>query len=103
MMAGQFVGPCRLTARHGTTSSNPLFSSGESSANLTSSIIAWIRRSLRSCARKPLVVLTRFPQIFFRRILMGSLVIPVELGVVAFELLKHLAALFGRNGYRWHC
>jgi len=30
MMAGQFVGPCRLAARHGTTSSNPISSSGES-------------------------------------------------------------------------
>ena len=29
MMAGQFVGPCRLAARHGTTSSNPISSSGE--------------------------------------------------------------------------
>jgi hypothetical protein len=37
MMAGQFVGPCRLAARHGTTSSNPISSSGESSANLVSS------------------------------------------------------------------
>ena len=35
-MAGQFVGPCRLAARHGTTSSNPISSSGESPANLTS-------------------------------------------------------------------
>src|SRR5258707_15857329 len=26
MMAGQFVGPCRLAARHGTTSSNPISS-----------------------------------------------------------------------------
>src|SRR5438105_2599668 len=34
MMAGQFVGPCRLAARHGTTSSNPISSNGESTANL---------------------------------------------------------------------
>ena len=34
MMAGQFVGPCRLAARHGTTSSNPISSSRESDANL---------------------------------------------------------------------
>ena len=40
-MAGQFVGPCRLAARHGTTSSNPISSSGESSANLVSSL--WSR------------------------------------------------------------
>ena len=33
MMAGQFVGPCRLAARHGTTSSNPISSRGESIAN----------------------------------------------------------------------
>src|ERR1700730_3180800 len=32
MMAEQFVGPCRLTARHGTTSSNLISSSGESVA-----------------------------------------------------------------------
>jgi len=31
-MAEQFVGPCRLTARHGTTSSNLISSSGESVA-----------------------------------------------------------------------
>ena len=37
-MAGLFVGPCRLAARHGTTRSNPISSSGESTANLTSSI-----------------------------------------------------------------
>src|ERR1700722_2411563 len=33
MMAGQFVGPCRLAARHGTTRSNPASSSGESATN----------------------------------------------------------------------
>jgi len=34
MMAGQFVGPYRLAARHGTTSSNPISSSAESATNL---------------------------------------------------------------------
>src|ERR1700730_3538957 len=34
MMAGQFVGPCRLTARHGLTSSNLISSRRESAANL---------------------------------------------------------------------
>jgi hypothetical protein len=53
--------------------------------------------------RKASVVLTRFLQILRRRILTRSLVIPVELGVVAFEFLKHLVALLGKNGYRWHC
>src|SRR3984957_523014 len=33
MMAGQFVGPCRLAARHGTTRSNPISSSAESATN----------------------------------------------------------------------
>src|SRR5258708_39855457 len=50
--------------------------------------------------------ITRHPrkasvQILRRRILTRSLVIPVELGVVAFEFLKHLVALLGKNGYRW--
>ena len=35
MMAGQFVGPCRLAADMGTTSSNPISSTGESTANLS--------------------------------------------------------------------
>src|ERR1700730_11757119 len=45
MMAGQFVGPCRLAARHGTTSSNPISSSGESGANSVRTSVATILES----------------------------------------------------------
>src|SRR3984893_898468 len=45
MMAGQFVGPCRLAARHGTTSSNPSSSSGESGANSVRTSVATILES----------------------------------------------------------